>query len=972
MTFGADPKKRTGRRGLVGATAESNFGGVSIPSVAGVRSQDPKLTAERIAPALKVLDQTTRPLHAVAGGTRAAIKGQNVPKAALRGLQNKDKTTFSDVLKDIGAPKWLASTAGFVLDVGLDPTTYLTGGTGSVLRQAAQKAGRDAAEKALAKGLTKEQADRYAARAFAQALKRGEDSRGVTVRFAGKEVPGVRKGTAKVGRGVKRVTPKPAKRAGGAVRHAAADFNPNIVPDNLSRKTYAEIRQATRTTRSSTSRGVYKTRQRAEAVRKEIGKKNYAKVIDAIEAGKIGTLPAELQKPARFLRDQFKYTRRLERRAGVKGASRRNYVPHVRAELVAEGKGMGARSVGARTIRPSSSKARKDQRTLAEIRETDPGKYVEDLPTVFASRMQEGVLAVNRATLNRRLADMGKTVRPGQDVSLKAGEAIYHVRGSDIRKLDAKEAARFADGQAPKNGRYVALNEQAVDRALKTVTPSGERSTSGRAVDQAQGAWKFLATQPNPGFHVRNFAGDSMNAFLAESAPRLAVNMKQSAGALRVLGRQEESLRKIGKAVDPSGKGLKIKGQRVSYEQLIKEAEDVGAIRSGFVSRELSDLMDASTKKGQPVKTSNRAERGRRWLNNREDVVRLATYIGGRKRGLSPEQAAARSSKYHFDYADLTELERKVLRRVMPFYTFSARNIPLQFQSVLTRPGKYAQYQKVREELAKAFGYEDNWERDLPEREQRSVPLPVTINGRKLTISLGPSGLPLTDLNEFPTTRNPIKQADEWLNRAMSMVTPGIKTPVELWANMSFFFRDQIERDEGPLVPISTTVAKGAQAAGVADKLGIVSDYVDKRTGKKGFAAPAKLVYALNVLPGPASFLNRVTTASDRPGQSPTDRTVAYLGLRSIPVDPASTKIERLYEARSKLEKQRAALNQRGVYADSPNPEYNRVKTQIDDLTGEIMKLRMKRGDKILPGRKKTSGGFSWPDKGGGFSWPDK
>jgi hypothetical protein len=178
---------------------------------------------------------------------------------------------------------------------------------------------------------------------------------------------------------------------------------------------------------------------------------------------------------------------------------------------------------------------------------------------------------------------------------------------------------------------------------------------------------------------------------------------------------------------------------------------------------------------------------------------------------------------------------------------------------------------------------------------------------------MGPSGLPLTDLNEFPTTINPAKQADEWMQRAMSMLSPAIKTPVELWSNFSFFFRDQIQRDTGPLVPFSALYAKAIPKQ-IRDQLGIVDDYVDKRTGRKGWAAPGKVVYAMGVLPGPANFLNRLTTPSERAGESG-NKVLGYLGIRVKPSDAPTTGINQLYDQREKIDQARYALNQRGVYA---------------------------------------------------------
>jgi hypothetical protein len=305
----------------------------------------------------------------------------------------------------------------------------------------------------------------------------------------------------------------------------------------------------------------------------------------------------------------------------------------------------------------------------------------------------------------------------------------------------------------------------------------------------------------------------------------------------------------------------------------------------------------------------------------------------------------------------LTDFERNVMRRIMPFYTFSARNIPLQFQSYFTKPGKFATYQKIREEMAKAFGIDlDRMEGELAEQEARSAPFPVKWKGHEFTLSLGPSGLPLTDLNELPTTTNPAKVADEWMNRAMSMVTPAVKTPVELWANFSFFFRDQIERETGPLVAAPSWV--GMLPADIRKDLGVVDDYVDSRSGEESWGWPAKVDYVAHVLPGPVNFTNRLLTPSERKNQGTAGKLVAYAGLRSVPVDAVSTKIQKTYEKRADLGKKLAAMrqrkhpsNDRRINADNPTPEYTRLLAEYGALDKELAGLRQRRGDAVVAKR---------------------
>lgn len=969
---------------------------------------------QKVAPALKALEQTTRPLHGVAAGTRAAIKGKNVPKAIGRGLANKDKSTFSDVLKDVGVPKGIAGPAGFALDVAADPTTYVTGGVGSVARKGALKAATKATRKATptpvrAPTTVKEakraharaqgggaEAPSLAERAAARKL-RADQKRGISLRFAGRVVPGVTRATAKVGEAVKKAPkPKVVRRAGEGVRRAAAEVNPNIAPRGANRAQYEAAREATRTARAGTQRDIFRAQQTAQAIRKQekrIAKKHgddaTQRVLDAIEARKIGKLPTELRETAKALRDQYRHARRLERRSGIAVAdvggrgSRggvRGYVPHVPTFALGKGE-REARKAGGRTVRPGYAKERQYKQTLAEVRKTDPDLFSEDAAAIYADRMVKSAVSRNRAELNRRLLDIGRRVRPGQAFEVKPGESIWHVKGSDIRQVTDHELAAFLNGRMQKGGQYVALDDAAAKRAVEGMVPKAKGGHIIEALDKVQGGWKWFATIPNPGFHVRNFAGDLQNAYLATTAPKLVKNVVKSGKVLRHLNRQEAALRTFETAFrgNTLGATIKVGGKRVPVEDVIREAERSGAIRSGY-HRELMEQMGRTDADAGLRKAGTKAGRGlRRAIQNREDVVRLATFIAKREEGLSVENAAAAAAKYHFDYQDLTALERNVLRRALPFYTFSARNIPLQLRSYIERPGKFANYQKIREEMAKAFGIDlDKMESGLEEFEQRSAPLPVKWKGHEFTVSLGPSGLPLTDLNEMPMGADPTKWADEWFQRGMSMVTPIAKSPLELGANINFFFRDQIESEESPLVPAPKWVAKLPKP--LRSKLGVVDDYVDKRTGKKVVAWPAKADYIANQLPGPVHFAKEVSREGLRPGQSFGGRLLRYAGPRVKEVDPVTTKINQSYDERGKVKKKMNALNQRGVTAQNATPEYEKLREQYNTLDDQIRELRQKRGDKIIPGRvgrpkKPGAGGFAWPeDEGGdgGFKWPDK
>jgi len=72
----------------------------------------------------RIFDILSRPNYAVAEGVRTMS-----PRGVLEGLAGTKKTTFSDVLKDYGVkdPR-IQGSVGLLLDIGLDPTTYIPGG----------------------------------------------------------------------------------------------------------------------------------------------------------------------------------------------------------------------------------------------------------------------------------------------------------------------------------------------------------------------------------------------------------------------------------------------------------------------------------------------------------------------------------------------------------------------------------------------------------------------------------------------------------------------------------------------------------------------------------------------------------------------------------------------------------------------------------------------------------------------------
>lgn len=946
---------------------------------------------------LKVLDLTARPGHAIAGAADALVqhKGLGAARhAATRGIEGKDRTLFSDVLRHAGAPKAVQGVGGFALDVAADPTTYVTFGAGGVAEHAAEKAARDTAERAARAGMSEAGIRTVAARAAKRAAKSAPAGRGATVKFAGREVAGVRRGSAAVGRGVGRVGSKVAEAPGarrvasrargvaGGARELTREVRPTLAPAGVDRQAFEGARRAARQARAATNLADRENQAFARGLQKAIGADNYEKVIRAIETrtvSKLKTSDPELHTAAVVLRSKFRHAKRLRAHAGLGEGTIRDYFPHARQDVLEQGLGISDQAVegvrprrgaGGRTVtRPGSAGTRSDRRGLHEI---NPDRVAEgkepfstNVPLVALNYLTETARTVAKSDFLKAMARTGRVVRPGQGtVHLNDGEAVYrlgfepatktstHLADSKaggevvlrsgagrgrfgLREVNDTELQRVlghrAGGGNPPTGQYVVLDRRVVEDALTSTRPARAQHTSTALLDRTTGGFKRVATA-TPGFHVRNFVGDAQMAFLGQPGHELARNAGQAGRALRRVSEQEREAGRVTVGSAPSAKTIKVAGRRMPLDEFVAGAKKNGVIRSGYVGRELEDLTKGRVGNATKVKRGT-GDRVKRWMQNREDLFRLATYKHGLDKGLSEEAAADLAAHIHIDYGDLTETERRVLRRAFPFYTFSARALPLHAQKLVTNPGKYATVEKAREEIGRSTGLSEEDQRNRMQLyQQRQAPFVVKIGDGPTAIS---AALPLTMLNEVPTSTNLGAYLDELGQFTAGMLNPVLKDPAELWANESTFFRKPIEDSQRPLVAAPSWVQYVPHK--YWDGLGITHDYVDPRTGRRTWGWRGKADYIAKAVPGPVNLAQQLASpGTNRRGQGETAKVVAGLsGVRLDPLDEqagAKKAVTTINAQLDALNRRKGMLNQQGVTARTPTPEYFRLSLQIRQL----------------------------------------
>lgn len=192
-----------------------------------------------------------------------------------------------------------------------------------------------------------------------------------------------------------------------------------------------------------------------------------------------------------------------------------------------------------------------------------------------------------------------------------------------------------------------------------------------------------------------------------------------------------------------------------------------------------------------------------------EDAARFPMALDSLRNGFSFDETVARISKYHFDYGDLSNMD-EAMRRIVPFWIWTTRNIPLQITEMWSRPSAYSIYDKI----TKANPV--NSDLILPSYMSESRPM-----------GMGSGGILMPDMPQNRLEQQLAQFTDP--TRIVGQMNPLIKVPIETLA---------LNKQAALDIPFSNTQeeAKGIDKAIAA--LGILAfgegggQFKDPETGK--------------------------------------------------------------------------------------------------------------------------------------------
>jgi len=285
-----------------------------------------------------------------------------------------------------------------------------------------------------------------------------------------------------------------------------------------------------------------------------------------------------------------------------------------------------------------------------------------------------------------------------------------------------------------------------------------------KTMDEVHALYRTALTQYFPAFHSRNaISGVFMNLMSGVFEPKFYYRAFQQ---LRSMD-PEEVFRLSSLGVLDEGKNREV------YDFLSQNTGGItSALKRAFVTP-VEKVFGGQA--GQAVARLGQTldKKSRQIGFTIENHARLTHFLGKKEAGLSDVEAANSVLDFLFDYNDLTAFERAVPKRVMLFYTFFRKNLPLMLEQTFSNPRFMVTY-------ARATGNTNN-NIKRPDWLSNSFQLSEDEKGNQLLVNFG---LPVEDLSRFDPKGDGLARVMEIMIASM---VPTIKEPYQFISGRDAF-----------------------------------------------------------------------------------------------------------------------------------------------------------------------------------------
>lgn len=620
-------------------------------------------------------------------------------------------------------------------------------------------------------------------------------------------------------------------------------------------------------------------------------------LLHAVEKGDSSALPRELEQAFALATKVKNENEQIWTQAG--GATLEGYgLPHLATEEIVE-----------RTAKPGEGTAKifspkTGQDIHREWVKVD-GKItnLKDAGIKYDEKAKLYVQRVGQATANGGFRNKWEPVNVTQASAKEINDALIAAGKKPIFKEDLPSAVAVGGisagrKKAGQNFLKATANVKS-DKGLEMVNEVYNQLSNDQTVmkllkgyDKVLGLWKAQVLVA-PSYHVRNEVGNLWNNYLANTSPVDYISAVKLQKGIAT-GKLDEASAKL-------------------VEEMRQQGVVGGSQYGRDITQTISDEIGGAS--WNPLSQRFGLYRGNRAVGTAfEDNARMAHYLAKRREGFTPVEAGKSVDKFLFDYSDLTFIEQNVLKRVIPFYTWMRKNIPLQIAEFVKNPGKFAKAAITQKNIESEISKPN--EKYMSDYLKKNSPMRIRDNGDGSTeyLLLG-QWIPAAQAIQF------LSQPQDEILRG---ITPLVTIPSDLINNKSFF-KDTLGGSE----PIERTPGELGSFLGFDMRKKLINvlrgirvlNEIDKLNPGNVFGAPGEP----SVFQGLTDNASETRGMQHSPDSTQMSRLIGFLLGKTSTYNPENSKTFYDYDTQERM----------NLYTQQLN---NALKLGQTDLATEIIK----------------------------------
>jgi hypothetical protein len=294
-----------------------------------------------------------------------------------------------------------------------------------------------------------------------------------------------------------------------------------------------------------------------------------------------------------------------------------------------------------------SARMAKNKAEIAALESSRAGKTAKELVKID-SRIEKLSTKKFREAKNITKNIVKKIDNPELD------NATVPLQRVDVKELEGKMVPKHFVEYIKEMDAKV-FNDEKISKALQNY-------------DAVQNFYKSQLTVMHFPFHVRNYLSNIMQNTL-DIGLMQTLNPKINFWSNDIL---------IGRNLDRT---IKVGDSKYTLREIKEMANDLGVMGS-------PGYFDVQGK-------ASKINVGRRVGSYIENEARITSFIANIVRSGDPVTAAERTKKFLFDYNNISNFEKSVVKRFIPFWTWPSKNFALMASQIVTNPGKINAFGKI-------------------------------------------------------------------------------------------------------------------------------------------------------------------------------------------------------------------------------------------------------------------------------------